>query len=432
MQLKGCLLLTLLPIEIRQKIYRELFLRPVGIVPGPIRYKPKICYRNTTINIYSYQWESHRQSYYDEWGLPHYDGSPESFTKEWITKPTEEEVRLMEDGILESAHETGVWKLPDIKDEEGTTIYREIRNHGGRPEVLNCTRVMSTGFENTFVFNTRGNSPFTHHQGVHVHDVFSKNRALVPGLPFPDGRPVSQRQIQTAIEKMFDKDKYQPLFVARDPLAKFFNIIGRENASKIRKIVIEGFFKTAEENERYKFERPNGLGQILPIHTTILRNVCIDLQQLTIFLGEDDELWNDDLEKQSGLTDEDRIDKIIAGVVHGLSNLQQLRLENRTRLRGVEGQPHAYNKQKEDVAAIKAKKDERMELDQYIWKEEGFSKRGRGGRGGGRGGRGRERGGYAGIGRPVQNSFAALIDQAVAAAGNGECSSTSRPSFRKG
>ncbi|KAF8848801.1 hypothetical protein BDZ45DRAFT_255781 [Acephala macrosclerotiorum] len=227
---------------------------------------------------------------------------------------------MKEAGALESPHCLGVYQLPEIVDEE--TVHAVSRDaasswrplHRGRPLYACCLdwhiwcrvaggvkQIMEEATnilygENKFVFDTRGNYPFPHHSFVHAHDVFSKDRQLVPGLPYLDGRPVSQRQIQTSLDKMFRKDKYQPLFVVRDPLVKFFNHIGSHNASKIRKIQIEGFFKSAKNNDRYKFERPIGLAQILPIHNTILRNVCLDLQQLTIIQGGNDDLWSDDLE----------------------------------------------------------------------------------------------------------------------------------------
>jgi len=113
------LLLIVMSKRLRVKIYRYLFLRPTAIVPGLVRYKLSITYRNTTLAIYSYQWEhvscnmsrnfiessqnlrytnfieqmiGYRQNRYEEYSLPHYDGSPEVLQIAWLSKPTEAQV----------------------------------------------------------------------------------------------------------------------------------------------------------------------------------------------------------------------------------------------------------------------------------------------------------------------------------------------------
>jgi hypothetical protein len=108
--------------------------------------------------------------------------------------------------------------------------------------------------ENTFVFDTSGKPPFTHLRGDDAHDAFDTLRHHILGLPIlgdhprPQGKPASQRQIWSAIDRMFDNDGHHPLFIYQDPWMKFFIEIGRTNAQLLTKIKIEGIFMTAKNN----------------------------------------------------------------------------------------------------------------------------------------------------------------------------------------
>jgi hypothetical protein len=95
---------------------------------------------------------------------------------------------------------------------------------------------------NIFVFYTRGKDPYTHHRGIHSHDVFNKNTHLISGFPNRDGRPATSNQTSRAIDAMFDKDIFHGLFSHRDPMMVFMRKIGRENASNLISIKMEGFF----------------------------------------------------------------------------------------------------------------------------------------------------------------------------------------------
>jgi hypothetical protein len=181
---------------------------------------------------------------------------------------------------------------------------------------------------NTFVFDTRYQYPFTHHRGVHDHDKFDKTPQWIPGLAHANGTPQTRRQIEKGIDRMFDEDMPKRKFIYCDPLTKFFLTIGRANASKITEVKIEGHFKTAENHWQYRENRPIGFACLLSIHTAVFTNVCSDLKELALHQGTNDQLWDDDLDGTSGLTDEQHIGQVVGAVVNGLPTLKKLHLGN--------------------------------------------------------------------------------------------------------
>ncbi|PVH77441.1 hypothetical protein DL98DRAFT_364239, partial [Cadophora sp. DSE1049] len=193
-------------------------------------------------------------------------------------------------------------------------------------QILSECRAVFYG-ENAFVFDTRGQDPYPHHRGVHAHDAFERAPHQIPGLPRDDGT-INQRNTDRALTHIFDKNARHQPFMSRDPLVKFFRQIGPENACAITKVIIEGFFRTAEENERCRYQRPIGFGRILPIHATILKNVCPNFRKLTLHQGHNNSLWDDDLDGAMGLTDEERVDRTVGQLVNMLPSLQELQLGN--------------------------------------------------------------------------------------------------------
>ncbi|KAG4436496.1 hypothetical protein IFR05_008037 [Cadophora sp. M221] len=193
-----CHLLKMLPLEIRKMIYRILFLRPVAIVPGPVRYKCSIGWRHKpVVPIYSYQWDHLRQNGHEEFGLPKYDGSYCGLQIAWRSKPTLVQERMTTaDNFLTSTLNSEE-RLP-------TTTYNEDLR---AEQLLEECRAVLYG-ENTFNFDTRGQFPYTHHRGIHAHDTFDKAPHQIPGLPREDGT-VTQCNIDRAIGHMFDKDVRQ-------------------------------------------------------------------------------------------------------------------------------------------------------------------------------------------------------------------------------
>lgn len=359
--------------EIRQKIYRHLFHRPVGLVPGEIRYD----HGGTFIKLYSYEWDIDDRHVDDDYCspgrsyLPSYNETTRRWVdKTWKTKSTKEEQALLESGALNRKYEDffpDTFTLPTtnpyaaMNEDSGgvvsaTRMYtRDISKRGDfEPQVVNNIDVRITGLcgisllrtnkqimeeatcvlygENEFVFDTRGKKRYhllrDGDGGIHAYDAFSKDRHLIPELPLPDGRPPSPEQVDTAIDEMFSRDATQPIFNAKDPMTKFFNEIGPDNTSKIRSVQIKGFFKTADEDEEFKYNRPIGMAQTLPIYTTILNHVCKGLQRFSIFYDKCGALWDDDVEEELDLADEERLDEIVGKVVDALPSLQKLNLDH--------------------------------------------------------------------------------------------------------
>jgi hypothetical protein len=234
-----------------------------------------------------YQWKHQRQFGYEPYGIPKYDGSPQSLQLAWRSKLDLRQRALIDSGAVTTKSTlSNKMSLPPWHSEElNVEITPDILRRGNFPtELINRASVISTGLqgisllttcrqvhaegaaivygENKWIFDTRGQWPFTHQYCVHNHnelDYTPKNAThLIPGLPSQDGTLMSQRQINKAIEQLFKKDVYLPPFMFRDPLTKFFHQIGRFNAGFMKRVVIEGFFRTAENNPQYQEGRPLG------------------------------------------------------------------------------------------------------------------------------------------------------------------------------
>ncbi|KAN0102283.1 hypothetical protein V8E51_012793 [Hyaloscypha variabilis] len=349
----GCPLLDRLVLEVRLIILRQSLVRPVAIVPGPVHYKLSIGWRDKPVlPWYRYQWNDRRQQGFEEYGLPSYNGETQHLQIAWRTKPTVEQHREIEQGNAEGNDLNNELRLLD------STWDSEIQAQVGHyvcqrgefgPQIINRAVILTSGIqginllrtckqlhkegtsllygENTFVFDTRGKSPYTHHRGIHAHDVFNANTHHIPGYPNPNGRPASRNQIARAIDMMFNKGIFHGSFSYRDPMMVFMRKIGRENASKLTSVKVEGFFRTAENNPRYKSNRPVGLARLLPIYMTIL-NVCPNLRKLVVHQGHNNALWDDDLDGAMGLNNEERVNVAVEKLVRGLPTLQSLQLGN--------------------------------------------------------------------------------------------------------
>lgn len=134
------------------------------------------------------------------------------------------------------------------------------------------------------------------------------------------------RKIDSAIDHLFTKDIDHHQFLLRDNFTSWLHQIGRKNASYIRAVKFEGFFKTVEAGQAPE-KCPIGLSQLLPIYTTILNKVCPNLRFLTIFQGLNAESWNITTKYDVGMSDEDRMDLAIMKVVRGLPQLRILHLD---------------------------------------------------------------------------------------------------------
>jgi hypothetical protein len=423
---------------------------------------------------------------YDEVGLPAYNGKSQRASKVWVTTATSEQLAMIAAGEVK-VDRNNQCKLPSTFDEKlGERVEHFICRRDPYPTmIVNRASVWTTGilginllrtckqfrdegapllYSNQFVIDTRGQAPFTHQRGVHDYDALNAHRYLVPGLLKTDGTNPTHRQTMNAVDKMFNyKSMHQP-FMCRDPLATFVRTIGQRNAGYIKSLTIQGFFKTVEKHGRFRSSCPITFAKNLPIHAAIIQHALPNLTKLAIYQGNNGELWEDDLENQLGMTDEERYDEVIGKVVNVLPGLQELQHANykfKAPKESEEGEDDD-DKEKQDMTLpwgkalrwegiveqryrqrkIEQKLEEereakRVEVDQYIWKERNNGKRGgRGGRG--RGGDGRQneetRSQSSSSNTARYNaSFAALVDNAAAAAGVGGAGSAGgRPSFKRG
>lgn len=345
--------------------------------------------------VYGYQWDSQRQSAYEQENLPQLDGKLQPLTITRQRVPSKQERMMIESGDMVIDAATGKLRLDCYHDEDigaSVTPYVHQRSENGtviveRAEV-NTTCIQGTSLlrtckqvnkeasrilygENTFVFDTRGHQPFTHEFGVHPHDAFGTYPADIPGLPNKNGSPRTHSQISYAMHKLFDRYANPPVkhpaFIYRDPLTNFLGRIGTKNASYIASVKIEGIFKTVERRPKQLGPAPIGFSGLLThVYPTVLSRACPNLTNLTLHQGIGANFWYDDPKGHSGKTDDEKIHEVVAGLVDALKALETLHLvayksppkaENWDKMWGSSikfvGQVRARHEQKMAHAAIK-------------------------------------------------------------------------------
>jgi len=114
-----------------------------------------------------------------------------------------------------------------------------------------------------------------------------------------NGTPASQKKTSAAVDRMFGENIYQPRFLYKDPLTRFFSEFQRHNASKLKSIILHGPFKTAWSGI--------GLTMDLFIQTLVLKELSTDLQTLflhrTAGCDDGDSGW----EELQGDTDDEKM-----------------------------------------------------------------------------------------------------------------------------
>jgi len=327
-----------------------------------VHYQVKLGGPKQKLNIYSYVFEHDRQVNWDEEKLPRYDGTGQKATMAWITAPNKtQRNRIGKDKKKTPAdgRQSKKRAIDTKRDVNGDKIstFVHVRSedltqiiHSGKVETTGiqgiallqtCKQIALEGAAmlygaNCFVFDTSGNPPFSNKSGVHEHYAFDTHREHIPGISYmedprrpehfyPNGRQASKRDIWAAIDKMFDKPGYHSPFVFRDPLMNFFMEIGRGNARLIKKVKFEGKFLTAKEGKNTMHAQPIGFARLLHIYTVILRNVCKDLTTVTLHRkGTEGSRWEDDLYRNSGKSDDEKIDEAVWRLINGLPQITTL------------------------------------------------------------------------------------------------------------
>lgn len=142
------------------------------------------------------------------------------------------------------------------------------------------TQVLYGG--NTFAFDARGDASCGYPWTAEEKAKFRQTRWRIPGLPHPNGSPQTIEETAKAIDQLFKKG-WQPKFIYEDSFFRFCSIVGRKNVAFLTRVKIEGHFKT----DRRKFSTRAGLARLLPLHTAVLTNVCLDLWSLSLHMGTD-------------------------------------------------------------------------------------------------------------------------------------------------
>jgi hypothetical protein len=162
--------------------------------------------------------------------------------------------------------------------------------------------------ENNFVFDI---------EGYHTWKAFENEPERIPGIPDQDGNLPTEEQISLAINQIFDRSLRHPRFIWYDPLIHFLTKIGRDNAALLKRIKVKGIFRTTEANEL-------GFCEIFPIYTLVLNQACTNLRKITLHLGSEKQFLWQNLQGETGKTDEELIDDTMKALIEGLPDLQQL------------------------------------------------------------------------------------------------------------
>ncbi|KAE9369959.1 hypothetical protein N431DRAFT_469835 [Stipitochalara longipes BDJ] len=202
-------------VPVRLMILRQLLVRPAAIVLGPVDYKLSIEWREKPVfPWYRYQWNDSRQQAFEEYGLPSCNGETKHLQIAWRSKPTIEQQREIEAGNLEGNALNNELRLL------GSTWDDDIQVFVG-PLCINilraCKKLNAEGIpllygENTFAFDTRRKSPYTHHGGIHA-DVFNTNAHHIPGYKADLWDEVISAAVTVANNGTVDGNEVSQLYV---------------------------------------------------------------------------------------------------------------------------------------------------------------------------------------------------------------------------
>ncbi|KAF7940574.1 uncharacterized protein EAE98_000701 [Botrytis deweyae] len=317
----------------------------------PVIIREKGARAEPPILHYRYQWSEARQEEYELHRLPQYmENKPIQIF--WAATPTKQEAKLIEAGYNELTTITKIGQkiqgfLHDRKDFGVQVIHRSKVNLtaiSGVAVLRSCKHLSKLGVavlygENSFLFDTRGSPSFTGPQSVVTMDQISHDFDEIPGHQRKDGTMPTAEQISHSIDLIFQQDQdklkfaYKDLekneqkskFIYQDPFTRFLMEIGRENASKLTKIVIQGKFNWIIGKWQYTKSIPVGLHDLLPIYTTIFKEVCENIH--TLILHDDDRGYPQLKRLDPRVMDRSQqINESVEKLVHALPYLQRLQL----------------------------------------------------------------------------------------------------------
>ncbi|KAH8655121.1 hypothetical protein BGZ60DRAFT_153161 [Tricladium varicosporioides] len=269
---------------------------------------------------------------YTETLPPAWNSKPMRTYHGWTSKATPQQVAM-----IEAPNNKDPLRLPDtFSHEHGIPVEHFVydRGHYGY-DILNrmyihimrissvkllrtCKQIEAEAAEilygrNTFCFDTSYgyNSDFP--TGFHSQNDFEEAPHRIPGGWCRDGKPPTPLQTKIALDRLFDKQVYQPRLLRRDPVLRFFRQIGKKNASMVRNLNIAGYFKTT----------PVSFTNLLSIYTLVINDVCLNLNKVVLHCYDGLPQWDDD---EYGQIDEWKIDRAVKNLVLGLPRLRELQL----------------------------------------------------------------------------------------------------------
>ncbi|ESZ90413.1 hypothetical protein SBOR_9201 [Sclerotinia borealis F-4128] len=325
-----------LPTNVLKKILRELLVRPTHIMPGIVREKgpwasaPKLRYR--------YQWSEARQEEYESQNLPK-TVKGQKIQVFWAASPTREEAQIIEDGYNQLTTVTKDGQeiqgfIHNRKDYGVQIIHRStvpITAISGVAILRSCKKFERLGTtvlyeENSFLFDTRGLSPFVEPQTVVTMKHLTHKPNEIPGRCRDDGTLPNRQQINRSIDMIFEQNQEKSSkFIYQDPFTRFLTEIGRNNAPHITKIVIQGRWNWIHGTWKDTGSQAVGLHELLPIYTLILEDVCKNIH--TVILHDDDQGYPQVSRLGPlGIDKDKEISESVEKLVHELPYLQNLQL----------------------------------------------------------------------------------------------------------
>ncbi|KAH6669522.1 hypothetical protein B0J14DRAFT_121518 [Halenospora varia] len=275
--------------------------------------------------------------------------------KIWVTKPTYSQKSLIAGGVTELSGTVG--------KESGRTIQHQIHKRAdGSYEIIN-TRAAKVDYfsgggiaatcklihdevldllygENWFVFDNRGNAlAFTGYgDDEKEHKEYLWLQRAMPDIFQEGDYPIDEQKLSTELDRLFDKGSFLSKFFYGTSMTRFFHIIGKENAARIKKVKIQGLLKTILGSGDL---RPLGFCRLVPLQAKILGSICGNFRELILDLSYSDRVllmgdldvprwqefhWDDDAKSTTGMSDEEKIDVAVRKIVACIPTLRRLQL----------------------------------------------------------------------------------------------------------
>ncbi|KAF5875824.1 uncharacterized protein Bfra_002220 [Botrytis fragariae] len=320
--------------EIRDEIWRLIFVKPVAIV---LRVRKREYLFATGCEAEGHKHCRLQRKYSYSWAqapVPetYFGGNTISREITWTTNPTREQLELIQSGVKEFTI--------DDSPEPGQQIKCAVHNRDGfGPQIINKTEFQIHPFgrsvsiirvckqmEQECTAILYGENKYEFDLSYCHKKHLLKTPWDIPGFPLFEELP-SKATINIAVERLFDLECYHPAFIAKDPFVRFIAYIERKNVSLLRDIKFDGEFTPTLRTRREK-NTALGLGAILPMYTLIIAEVCPRIRKLTLHqrpLAFDYYNRTGEKEKEMGY-DYGKMYSIVGKVVFGLPNLQQLQL----------------------------------------------------------------------------------------------------------